>query len=283
MEILQELPVDKWPELREKLKKLWPLNLPGYYTLYINLKYPKLREAFHFKVYCPDGDVENGFLGFFDINTQKSVVLFSVKEDTSKIEEALLKTKVLDRSKKVCYDIVTSLTAKIFTRLKGTNGFEICEIYPADMHYLVGTTGPFKDLRAPDNTYLSRVKEEHIQRVDETWPYQHSSSHFYFSTLAAIGLSYGLYSSDTHELISWIFINENCFLCHFYCEEKFRKRGYGEFVLKSAANDLLKDGNDVYCYTVPGNEKPQTILKKLGFVRIDDSAFVMVDNPGKNN
>ncbi|CAH0590419.1 unnamed protein product [Chrysodeixis includens] len=281
MEILQELPVSQWPVLQKKLKELWPLNLPGYYTLYINLKYPKLREAFNFKVYCPDGDMEHGFLGFFNIDKLNSVVLFSVTSDTSKLEEALLKTSLIDRSKKVSYDIVTSLTAKMFPRLKGTPGFEICEVYPADMHYLVGTTEPFKDMRAPDNTYLSRVKEGDIQRVDETWPYQHSSSHFYFSTFASIGLSYALYSSDTHELISWIFINENCFLCHFYCEEKFRKRGYGEFVLKSAVNVLLKDGNDVYAYTVPGNAKPQTLFKNLGFVRIDDSAFVMAE--GKSN
>lgn len=62
MDTLQELPVDQWPVLQEKLKALWPLNASGYYALQTNFKHPRIREAFQFKVYCPYGDMDNGFI-----------------------------------------------------------------------------------------------------------------------------------------------------------------------------------------------------------------------------
>lgn len=87
-------------------------------------------------------------------------------------------------------------------------------------------------------------------------------------------MSYGLYLND--KLVAWVFIKEYNFLLHLYCEENYRKRGYGEYILKVAVNEQLRQGNDVYAYVVEGNDKPMALFKKLRFEIIDDGAYMMV-------
>lgn len=62
MDTLEEIPVEKWHYLQEKLLIDWPRNFAGYHALKKNKQFPELRESFQFKVYCPYGDVNNGFI-----------------------------------------------------------------------------------------------------------------------------------------------------------------------------------------------------------------------------
>lgn len=127
--------------------------------------------------------------------------------------------------------------------------------------------------RLPAETYLAPLDQNHIRRVDDTWPYKHAASYFYFSTLADNGLAQGLYSKD-HQLLAWVFVNEFHFLCHLYCDEKHRRKGYAECVLKYTVNDQLAQGNDVYTYVEDSNESSSRLFDKLGFVNIDNGAYV---------
>ncbi|XP_075990721.1 uncharacterized protein LOC142986237 [Anticarsia gemmatalis] len=285
MDILEELPVEQWPILQAKLKKLWPLNLPGYYTLHVNLKYPAIRDAFKFKVYCPYGNMDNGFVGFNTKGPHPDIIIFSMTEDTSKIEEAILKTKLIDWDNGlVFFDVVTSLTLRTLQRVNTVMKFGKFHPGMAKMFHLDGNTKPFTISSLPDKTYLTSVKLEDIHQVDDTWPYKYSHSHEYLTTLASNGLSYGLYSSETNGLLAWVFINEYNFLCHLYCGEKHRMRGYGKFVMQCAVNDLLKDGHDVYAYVVPENVKPLALFSQFGFKIADEAAFIyIVKNSNKNN
>lgn len=276
MEILEELPIEQWPNLQKKLKKFWPLNLPGFYILHMNLRYPEVRETLKFKIYCPNGNMDNGFVGII-ARDMPEIVIFSITEDTSKIQEALLKTNLIDWSKMVLFGMVTSLTRRTLEEVRSVMQFKRFYESMAKMYHLEPTV-PFEDLIVPDNTYLRSVKTEHIQRVNDTWTYKSSNTHIYFATLVSNGLSYGLYSTDTEELLAWIFINESGYFCHFYCEEKYRRRGYGEYVLKCATNAILKEGHDVYAYVVPNNNKPLGLFTKLGFKAADDSAFILIEN-----
>ncbi|CAB3245322.1 unnamed protein product [Arctia plantaginis] len=149
----------------------------------------------------------------------------------------------------------------------------------AKMFHLPGTTKPFTDYKLPDKTTMKSVKLEDIQRVDDAWDFKYPCSDIYFATLASNGLSYGLYSTETDELLAWMFINEYNYLCHLYCEEKQRRRGYGQYIMQCVVNNLLKDGNDVYGHVVDGNEMPLKIFAKFGFKLVDNAAFLTVENP----
>lgn len=62
MDSLIELPVDKWPILQANLKLNWPINVAGFYALNLNAENYEIRESFQFKVYCPYGETDNGFV-----------------------------------------------------------------------------------------------------------------------------------------------------------------------------------------------------------------------------
>lgn len=130
--------------------------------------------------------------------------------------------------------------------------------------------------RSPPDTYLAPLNPDHISRVDETWPYKHAASYFYFSTLAANNLVQGLHSTHNNQLVAWVFLNEYNFICHLYCEEQHRRKGYAEFLLKYTVNEQLTLGNDLYTYVEYDNERSSRLFDKLGFVNIDDGAYLFV-------
>ncbi|XP_049876676.1 uncharacterized protein LOC126374209 [Pectinophora gossypiella] len=275
MEPLVELPISKWPALQEKLKRLWPLNVAGYYALYLNLNYPGVREAFQFKVYCPYGDMDNGFVSINVKNDSQDCILFSTTQDTSKLQEALVNTKLIDWRKKVCVDLVSSLILKALENIRPRVMFSCYDVGLVMTYFLDRKTKPFDDVEYPPGTYLAPVKQHHIERIDSVWPYRYSGSKFYFSTLSSNGLSYGLFSKSD-ELMAWLFLNEYNFLLHLYCEEGYRRKGYAEYVMKYVVNEQLKAGNDVYAYVVEGNDKPRRLFEKLGFVDVDKGAYIYV-------
>lgn len=141
--------------------------------------------------------------------------------------------------------------------------------------YVFQNKTPVHLFRCPPNTYVAAVNPDDIMQVDEAWPFRYPTSPSYFSTIISNGFSYGLYSLD-NKLLAWIFLSENNFLCHLHCIESHRRRGYGEFLLKTVVNDRLKRGNDVYGYVVPGNQKAMDLFIKLGFQHIDDGAWINV-------
>ncbi|KAG6456491.1 hypothetical protein O3G_MSEX009780 [Manduca sexta] len=275
MDILQELMINKWHLLQKKLKNLWPHNVPGYYTLYLNTKCLGVRDAFKFKVYCPYGDMNNVFIAISHKGTFDCII-FSITEDTSKLEEAILNTKLIDWSQLVLFDLVTSVNVKCLERIRKVFEFSHWHLGRVKMYYLDRRTKPFEDLRCHSDTYLAPVKQDNIQRVDDTWPYRHSESRYYFSTLDSNSLSFGLFSSTTNKLLAWTFLNEYNFVCHLYCEEEFRRNGFAEYLVRFVVNRELVAGNDVYAYVEVGNERSAGLFAKLGFMDVDDSGYLFV-------
>ncbi|KAJ2948624.1 hypothetical protein O0L34_g7877 [Tuta absoluta] len=234
MEPLVELPIEKWPDLQEKLKSLWPLNVAGFYSLNINLKCPGVREAFQFKVYCPYGDMDNGFVS---INVKpggsQDCILFSTNPNTSKLESALANTKLIDWSQKVCVDCINSVILKSLDNVRAVKEFTTYDVGIVKTFFLDRETKPF-NLRFPLGTCVAPVKHVYLEHIDNVWPYSFPGSIQYFSVFISNGLSYGLYCND--ELAAWVFLNEYNFILHLYCEEKYRRKGFAETLIKYVIN-----------------------------------------------
>ncbi|CAH0401339.1 unnamed protein product [Chilo suppressalis] len=427
MDILVELSIDKWPELQKRVKEKWPLNVAGFYTLDLNMNYPNVRDAFNYKVYCPYGDIDKGFIAISDKDANVDFVLFATTEDTIGLEDALVNTKLINWNDKICVDLVTSsleairkkffaaynslnrlrnflptttkitlaqtllltiidyadacytdLTEELLNKLERLQNLCIRFIFnlrkynhisyfrsklnwlpirrrrdlhtltllysvlflPTSPHYLkerfsflsstsqrtlrsssnlsleirshstdffsypffvhsvrlwnslpetirrARTLNSFRDQvrsyflsqQFPSNVYAAPVisNRVQIQRIDSTWPYKHSASDLYFTTLALSDLGYGLYLHGTENLIAWVFINEHSFLCHLYCEEEYRGRGYAEWLMKYVINDQLGKGKDLYTYVENYNAKSSRLFDKLGFDNIDQGAYMLL-------
>ncbi|RVE47732.1 hypothetical protein evm_007621 [Chilo suppressalis] len=279
MDILVELSIDKWPELQKRVKEKWPLNVAGFYTLDLNMNYPNVRDAFNYKVYCPYGDIDKGFIAISDKDANVDFVLFATTEDTIGLEDALVNTKLINWNDKICVDLVTSSTLNILERVIDRVGFKSAR-FSSRLHtfFLDKNTEAFDMSEFPSNVYAAPVisNRVQIQRIDSTWPYKHSASDLYFTTLALSDLGYGLYLHGTENLIAWVFINEHSFLCHLYCEEEYRGRGYAEWLMKYVINDQLGKGKDLYTYVENYNAKSSRLFDKLGFDNIDQGAYMLL-------
>ncbi|KAL0820334.1 hypothetical protein ABMA28_006234 [Loxostege sticticalis] len=267
MDPLVEVPYEQWPVLQKELRNLWPLNVAGYYALYTNINYSSIKEAFQFKVFSVFGDIKNGFVATSTKGASSEYIIFSTSEDTKPLEAALIKTKLVKWTELIVIDLVSSLTLKALDNVLPQMNLSLWKTGRVKTYFLD---------KCPPNTYLAALNQDHIQRVDDTWPYKHEGSYFYFSTLATANLAHGIFLAKDHKLLAWVFLNEYNFICHLYCEEEHRRKGYSEYLLKYVINDELTKGNDVYTYVEDHNEKSSRLFDKLGFANVDDGAYMFI-------
>lgn len=116
---------------------------------------------------------------------------------------------------------------------------------------------------------------EHVKVMDETWTYRNEKTYLYFDIIAKNGLTYVLYYKGDIPA-AWVNIGTNGLLSHWYCMESYRKKGYGEYILKYAVNDQLKKNRNVVAYTAKNNVVAQNIFNKLGFEIIKHNKWMNI-------
>ena len=67
MEMLIELDRSRWVELRDLYRQDWPKNVVASSILDANISCPDLSKAFNFKVYCPEGNIQNGMVATCEV------------------------------------------------------------------------------------------------------------------------------------------------------------------------------------------------------------------------
>lgn len=75
MELLLEVDRSKWIELRDLYRQDWPKNVSASCILDANISCPELSETFNFKVYCPEGNIQNGMVATTDVCIYSYVVV----------------------------------------------------------------------------------------------------------------------------------------------------------------------------------------------------------------
>lgn len=83
METLIEVDKSKWPELRNLYLHDWPKNAVAFCVLDTNISYPDLCDIFNFKVYCPEGNLNNGMVGTSDVSISFKVLNIKYKYEIS--------------------------------------------------------------------------------------------------------------------------------------------------------------------------------------------------------
>lgn len=135
----------------------------------------------------------------------------------------------------------------------------------------------------PENTYIDKLKIEHVKQVDDPWPHRYRTSPRFFEVLIRNHMSYGLFSSLDHSLMAWVFINEVGFLTHLYVEEKHRKKGYAEYLMKYVSNDQMSKGKDLFCYIVENNIASLKLYRKLNYEIIGRGVWTYVSQDKNSN
>lgn len=151
-----EVPLAKWMETRDLCLKNWTRSVPHYYALHLNIKLPAVREAFQFKVYCPFGDADNGLV-VTTIKGNMDVVIIPMSENTDKLEEAMLISKRIDWSKKICVDLLCPIAVQILRRLEPKLGLSHCKIMPTTTFFYDKRRQPLPEIPIPKNTLRTQA------------------------------------------------------------------------------------------------------------------------------
>ncbi|XP_072942721.1 glycine N-acyltransferase-like protein 3 [Epargyreus clarus] len=260
---LVEISRNKWPELRDLYKTVWPRGAAAYCALDTQIANPAISDITNFKVYCPDGDISNGMVAICDSFGYYQLLIHQIN-DIAKIEEALEKTNVVDWNRSVVVPSAHPEVVECLERLQKRLG--ICKTYTKACKYVLDNTKPLYDLSIhPPESYVGPLKPKHIPLIDKTWSYHSGTTHLFFEVLMNNGMTYVLYSDKDDKPMSWISVDMHGALAHLFTLEEYRKRGYGEFLIKYVANDLRRKGRIVLAYTIYGNEAPKKLFLKLGF------------------
>ncbi|GBP89862.1 hypothetical protein EVAR_62353_1 [Eumeta japonica] len=203
------------------------------------------------------------------------VIIFPNVENTDKLVDALVETQLIDWNRKVCIPFAEVDALRCLNRARRRIGLKIVRQVPTIKHFLAKDSEIY-DVECPPETYFGPLKHEHVDQVDVAWPHRYETSKDFIRLLIDNDLTYGLFSTKDNSLIAWLLICEVGFLTHLYCEEKHRRRGYAETVLKYALNDQLKKGNDVFGYVLDDNLNSMKLFRKMDFEVIGRGIWTFV-------
>ncbi|XP_068620531.1 uncharacterized protein [Battus philenor] len=275
MDPLIKIPLSTWPKLRELFSVNWPKGAAAYCLLDTQINSPNLIEKFNFKVYCPFGDLNNGFVGLTDKSGCRQVIIQPLN-DTSKIEEALLKTKIINWDRTTIVPFASPGVLQLLIKLSNRINISINYDDGKAIKYLFTKNSLNFDLSIPEDVYIAPLRSKDIDIVNKTWTYENEHSVEFFETLMENDMTYVLYNIEDDKPLAWITINEAGALTHLFCLELFRRNGYAELVTKYACNDLLRKGRHIIAYTIEENEKPQNLFEKLGFKNIGYDYWIVL-------
>ncbi|XP_049876662.1 glycine N-acyltransferase-like protein 3 [Pectinophora gossypiella] len=281
MEPLVEIPRESWPALEALYADRWPDGAVAYCILNMHLIKPNLKDAFEFKVYCPEGKLHNGMIGI-SLRQEYYQIMIQPLEDVAQIQNALLTTKLINWNRNIMVPSANDATIQCLEKIKNELGINV--YYGKDTiaykHILRNNSKKFDDIILPPNTNIGPLKPKHLEIVDKTWMFHGDGTCQFFDTLLRNDMTYVLYSSEgeTSETpLAWVTVGDHGSLTHLYCLEEHRRKGYSELVTKYAANDLLEKGHHVLAYTVDSNERAQNLFRKLGFQDVGYDYWVVVN------
>ncbi|XP_013137320.1 PREDICTED: uncharacterized protein LOC106102405 [Papilio polytes] len=261
------LPVERWGELKAVFKSDWPRSISGF-TILENIEYILQQGIdYGFKVYCPYGEPTNGMVAFNRKKTFNEIVIQTPNDDTSKLEEALKTSKLIDWTRQIEIPFAPKHVMDCVRRINLEKKMKT-DITRTETFVLDKDTPLFEDIRLPDGFTFKQLTLDYMDLVDSTWPHRYDGSDWYFDLLTRANLGYGLFKEN--DLIAWVFIKEMGALGHLYTLEEHRQKGYGEIVLKLMSNILLEQKRYVVAFCVEGNKSAYKLYKKLGFEITDE-------------
>lgn len=117
----------------------------------------------------------------------------------------------------------------------------------------------------PEGIELKKLRDEDISQAIKIYPFRSDYSMHLFKRRNKFNTSLGAYDKATGELLGWCLRYETGVLTAFQVEEKHKRKGYGELLLKAMSKMVGEQGDDVTGCIVEGNVPSLELFEKLGF------------------
>lgn len=125
------------------------------------------------------------------------------------------------------------------------------------------------DITPPQGTVLRELKEDYVTQMHKSYPFGHWHTPLQFAILVKFNVNIGLFNEKTGELMAWCLRYPNGLLTALQVEEKHKRKGYAEVVVKAMAKMLAMDQEDSYATIVTGNSPSQGLFEKLKYINTE--------------
>ncbi|XP_049876675.1 uncharacterized protein LOC126374208 isoform X2 [Pectinophora gossypiella] len=186
------------------------------------------------------------------------------QDDTSKLEEALKNTKLVNWAyQRLFVPVAPPHIFDMLQRLANHFGKKFTPIY-TDRFILDDEKPPF-EVSLPPGTEFKRLSPEHAELVESKWPHRYAGAVDYVLMMIRANSAYGLFLKD--QLVSWMLITEVGNFNNLYTLEDHRGKGYAEIVVKLVSNEMKRDNKHAFGFVVKGNVNSFNLFTKLGFTK----------------
>ncbi|XP_039298223.1 uncharacterized protein LOC111056071 isoform X2 [Nilaparvata lugens] len=141
---------------------------------------------------------------------------------------------------------------------------------PPELHHKI-------DVIPPENTYLDRLNESHVKKVNETWKYGSKDTEAMVKNTICGNLGIGLFRKEDGKLLAWNTMQHFAGLGMLFTDVEERNKGYARIVTAALAKALVEQNVIPFACISEVNKPSMNVFSKLGFVVADRCTWVIVD------
>lgn len=131
--------------------------------------------------------------------------------------------------------------------------------------------------RIPDEVYLDKLRDEHVDIINEVWPHKYPGSEEFIRCQILMTDGFGLFLKSTNELVSWVLTNEHYCPGSLQTLDEHKRKGYGTVLTKVLSKHLAKEYKvDILSGIVKGNTTSERLFTGIGFKPIFDVSWCYI-------
>jgi len=282
-DILQLIPYEDLPKLREMYKSHMPYATHVYSFFTICLKWIRKRpNESRMTFLAPYGDWKKD--GTFVVILQWGCYdLFMCTLDVTcqGLHQALVQTKRINWNNRMQFYFVHRLHCPVIYKVIKELNLHVSSDVKTDLWWIPREQALQFDIACPPEVYVAPLKPNQASTINSIWPHKFPGSEDYVRNLIKVNGGFGLYLKTNDKLVAWVLKNFLGTMVVLQTLEEYKRRGYASLVVRAMSRDIAEEGHNPLGTVVTTNSPSQGMFAKLGFQILDYARFIGID--GRNN
>ncbi|GLV34644.1 uncharacterized protein CBL_09125 [Carabus blaptoides fortunei] len=267
-DILEEIPDEQLPALRDLFKGYWPFAMHAYYWVDNYIEWKK-RNITNIRFYCPEGRWDDGTFIAIEDDTVLCVFVFSLDKSNDRLRNALSKTSRIkwdQESLRISFRPVHEVHKPVILNELNKRGITLkCQV-DTRLWWISIEDALNYEYDIPSDVYLAPLKKEDVDIIEPVWPHRAEySAKIYLTSLITANGGFGLYSKLDGTLYSWVLKNNFGGMGILQTAEQHKRKGYGRILAKHFSKYWAQKGCCVFCFIVTHNNASVQLFKQLGY------------------
>ncbi|CAH0392268.1 unnamed protein product [Bemisia tabaci] len=268
---LQPIPWTQMEGLSKKLLADAPYSLVMHGTIRMALRWRETEAGQRITIYSTNNRLDDaGIVGIYKKPGSKNyrITLYCFSEDTSVLQNALLKTQRFDWDSPDTTLFFSAIPEKLMPVLERTLPQRNCKFeFKCNTTYKWRTPDQLDscDHTCPPDVRLAPLSLEYVKLVQSHWFDDVPDAADYITTLITHNQSMGAYSRSTGELCAFVLFSEFCTMTILHTMEEHRRKGYAQLIINAICQRLLAEGLIVGATVIEGNTASLKLFELLGF------------------